>query len=314
VCKVQRWRCSECLNWSASWNKLAPQKCSGRAPLRWKSGRESNQSSRELLVNSTAVSIPGSSMITHNQMQAVAMTDGNEWQAVAMTVGNKMQAVATTAGNEMQAVARTDGGVYNGSSSNGSSGHALVSSGDLIWCKTCGSYAEMKAHSRGIGGACRGPPSRKGPADYGGMWGQLQKLRDGRHPKTGVALPAPVECDGEAELDRSRYTNLDLRNATNNACFIVPWVAGSRFTPYIPSPTRELRPNTGRSAKDKMGDLLGRVRRKEAEGKKRYRLRGKQKATSDGLLEHEREDEYRAPLPVRRICWETHRRIDTASG
>ena len=104
-------------------------------------------------------------------MQAVAMTDGNEWQAVAMTAGNQMHAVAMTDGNKRQAVARTGGGESNGnsSSSSSSSGHALVSSGDLIWCKTCGSYAEMKAHTRGIGGACRGPPSRRGPDDYGGM-------------------------------------------------------------------------------------------------------------------------------------------------
>ena len=79
-------------------------------------------------------------------------------------------------------------------------------------------------------------------------------------------------------------------------------------------PTRELRPSTGRSAKDKMADMLGRVQHKEAESKKRYRLRGKQKATTGNHHELELEGVSGAPLAERKICWVTRRRIDTANG
>ena len=155
---------------------------------------------------------------------------------------------------------------------------------------------------------------RKGPDDYGGMWGQLQKLRAGRHPKTGEVLPAPVDCEGKADDDLGRYANLDRRNADINALSVVPYVAENNFAPYIPLPSREFKPNTGRSAKDKMADMLKRVQHKEIESKKQYRLRGKQKAPTSHCQLLADESANDGPPAERKICWRTRRRIETANG
>ena len=74
-----------------------------------------------------------------------------------------------------------------------------------------------------------------------------------------------------------RYANLDRRNADINALSVVPYFPENNFAPYIPLPSRELKPNAGRSAKDKMADMLKRVQLKGIESKKQYRLMGKQK-------------------------------------
>ena len=116
-----------------------------------------------------------------------------------------MQVVAMTGINEVQAVAMT---VEKAGSENG---HSLVWSGEVVWCRICASYAEMRAHVRGIGGCCRGAPVRKGPGDYGGMWGQLQKLRMDKHPKTGKPMPAPVDQNVAAVDEQRRYARLDRR-------------------------------------------------------------------------------------------------------
>jgi hypothetical protein len=61
-------------------------------------------------------------------------------------------------------------------------GHSRMLSGDVLWCGTCGCYADGKAV--GLAAPCAGPPAKNG---YGGMWGQLRKLRSCRHPRTGSA-------------------------------------------------------------------------------------------------------------------------------
>ena len=147
--------------------------------------------------------------------------------------------MAWTGPNEMQAVART------GELVGGDNGHSLVWSGEVVWCRICARYARMRAHIRGIGGICRGAPVRKGPDDYGGMWGQLQKLRMGKHPKTGKPLPAPVDCKGEEVTGHRRYARLDRRCIADNALSIVPFDESNRFTPYVPRPARALKPNEG---------------------------------------------------------------------
>jgi hypothetical protein len=70
-------------------------------------------------------------------------------------------------------------------------GHSRLLSGDVMWCGTCGCYADGKAV--GLAAPCAGPPAKLG---HGGMWGQLRKLRNGRHPRTGVTLPPPVREHG----------------------------------------------------------------------------------------------------------------------
>ena len=216
-------------------------------------------------------------------MQAVAMTGGanNQMQVVAMIVGtnNQMQAVAMTDGttNEMQAAAMTDGG------SNDGIGHTLVFSGDIVWCKVCASYADSRAHVRGIAGECRGPPTRKRPHDYGGMWWQMQKLKSGRHPKTGEALPPPIDgAVGERTTSLKRYVRLDQKreaNQASNGTIDVDDTLSSAgcFTPYVPEPPRVMKPSLGRSVKEKFAEMRQRVRQRELHNLKRFRLRGKQK-------------------------------------
>ena len=64
-------------------------------------------------------------------------------------------------------------------------------SGTVLWCFRCGVYADKK--TKGLKDECNGKPPRQ--AHQGGMEGQLRKLRNGIHPKTGAWLPPPVELD-----------------------------------------------------------------------------------------------------------------------
>ena len=273
VGKTLRWKCSECLCWSASWAKLAPLKCSGKAVAKWTNKRQ-------------AVAMTGGA---NNQMQAAAMTD---W------CGNQMQAVAMT-----------------GAGGGGECRHKLVKSGEVVWCKVCASYADTKAHIRGIGGSCRGPPVRKGPHDYGGMWGQLQKLRAGKHPKTGEVLPPPVDCTTvEEDLSLKRYARLDLRNEASNSLSIVPFDPDHHFVPYVPEPSKTLRPNEGRTAKAKMADMLIRVQQKQVNTRKIFRLRGKQRPPAKNEQAVDAVDTGGNAVINRSICWVTRRRIECANG
>ena len=125
--------------------------------------------------------------------------------------------------------------------------------------------------------AVGGAPVRKSLEDYGGMWGQLQKLRSGRHPKTGEPLPSPTDLNGLALDSHSRYSRLDQRRIAANALIVVPYDSSNRFVPYVPMPDKILRPSEGKSAKIKMEEMLCRVRRREAADSRKHRLRGKQR-------------------------------------
>ena len=86
--------------------------------------------------------------------------------------------------------------------------HELVLSGDVMWCLTCGCYADAK--SKGLSFQCKGVPRWSG--NYGGAWGQVRKLRAGIHPETGKALEFPVGLDGRSvgEITKASgtYSNL----------------------------------------------------------------------------------------------------------
>ena len=64
------------------------------------------------------------------------------------------------------------------------SGHVIVRSGTLLWCRRCGAYAEERLKSLKV--ACGGPPG-KGPRA-----GQLSRLLRGLHPLKKEQLPRPV--------------------------------------------------------------------------------------------------------------------------
>ena len=71
-------------------------------------------------------------------------------------------------------------------------GHTRVHSGEVVWCSTCGAYADKKAH--GMQAVCKGAPERG--TQYGGMWGQLRKLMRRIHPKTGENMQEHCNHDG----------------------------------------------------------------------------------------------------------------------
>ena len=76
-------------------------------------------------------------------------------------------------------------------------GHTRVYSGEVVWCSTCGAYADKKAH--GMQTICKGAPVREeenGKYKYGGMWGQLRKLMRRIHPKTGEVMEEHRHSDG----------------------------------------------------------------------------------------------------------------------
>jgi hypothetical protein len=110
------------------------------------------------------------------------------------------------------------------------------------------------------------------------MWGQLQKLRNGIHPKTGKPMPTPTDRGGQPLVEHRRYARLDAKNvALVKPTGDDPIVASNLFTPYVPLPPRELKPYDGRSARVKMQEMALRIRNREMVARKRYRLRGKQK-------------------------------------
>ena len=69
--------------------------------------------------------------------------------------------------------------------------HRKMLSGTVLWCFRCRAYVDKK--TKGLKDICKCKPPRQ--AHRGGMEGQLRKLRNGIHPKTGAALPHPVELD-----------------------------------------------------------------------------------------------------------------------
>jgi hypothetical protein len=108
-------------------------------------------------------------------------------------------------------------------------------SGDVVWCSTCGSYADGKAV--GLAAPCAGPPAKNG---YGGMWGQLRKLRNGKHPRSGALLAPPVsEFSGAFSGVASQHT------------------LGTAVVPALVAPG-------GRSATEKALEMRLRVRAKAA--------------------------------------------------
>ena len=64
-------------------------------------------------------------------------------------------------------------------------------SGDVVWCRTCGCYADAMA--RGLATACRGKPDG---SNTGGRFAQLKLLRAGHHPLTKELLPQAIDEEG----------------------------------------------------------------------------------------------------------------------
>ena len=114
-----------------------------------------------------------------------------------------------------------------------SDGHTRVYSGEVVWCSTCGAYADKKAH--GMEGVCKGAPKREeedGKPKYGGMWGQLRKLMRRIHPKTGETMEEHRNRDGSLWGPGLKpYSN--LKPLTN------PQPMPEGYYEYVPQPKPE---------------------------------------------------------------------------
>jgi hypothetical protein len=123
-------------------------------------------------------------------------------------------------------------------------GHTRMLSGDVMWCCICGSYADGKAV--GLAAPCAGPPAKNG---HGGMWGQLKKLRNCRHPRTGAILGPPVsESAGAFSGAGAAAGQLAAFSGAAN--------------PAVYTGALHLVPAGGRSASLKAQDMRDRIRAK----------------------------------------------------
>lgn len=69
--------------------------------------------------------------------------------------------------------------------------HKRMQSGSVMWCYRCGVYADKQC--KGLSKTCNSTPPKH--RHRGGMEGQLRKLRNCIHPKTGAWLPKAFELD-----------------------------------------------------------------------------------------------------------------------
>ena len=156
-------------------------------------------------------------------------------------------------------------------------GHQRMIAGDVVWCRTCGCYADAMA--RGLATACRGKPDG---SNSGGRVAQLKLLRAGRHPLTKELLPQAVDEEGGCMVhDRLAKVGAERMEARWGSSVVT--MAGQRAYPSAQSSSY-----TGASdAAAKMRARLERVRTKQLQVPVpvRRRLRGKQ-GTNGGLHDH----------------------------
>ena len=124
-------------------------------------------------------------------------------------------------------------------------------SGTVLWCSSCGTFADKKA--KGLKGSCDGRPPRH--QHRGGMEGQLRKLRNGTHPKTGAALPPAIEFD--PPIGPARMVTVDSEPQPPPEGFI-------RYEPAVPLTCTAITYAGGLSCQDLHAARLDRIRAKEA--------------------------------------------------
>ena len=130
-------------------------------------------------------------------------------------------------------------------------GHTLFKSGTLLWCGTCGAFAETRANR--LQKVCVGPPHEQHGTR--GVRSQLNRLRAGQHPVTRCRLPQTTWADGSAVKAVHGYA----RKAGGVE------VVDDKFVPYSFDDVRTAKADTpgGKSASEKMRLLRGRVRFEE---------------------------------------------------
>ena len=169
-------------------------------------------------------------------------------------------------------------------------GHHRMLSGEVIWCRTCGCYADARA--RGLTEVCKGKPST---AEGGGLGGQLSYLRANRHPRTREWLPPPIDEGGFNAGANWSYSNLpayrtqhsvrtaSVKQVVDAARSVA--LNGSGGLAGTASGQQAMGSMEGKSAAQKMQDRLERIRAKEKAAKLAARaalpalrrIRGKQR-------------------------------------
>jgi hypothetical protein len=129
--------------------------------------------------------------------------------------------------------------------------HRVVASGTVQWCLVCGSFAETKVACLKRG--CKGPPPRQ--MGSGGLRQQLEKLRSGHHPVSGIRLPEPKNLDGTPVVQWFGYARRQLSGGTEVDPKFV------EYTPEVFPIAKEVI--TGRTAKEKGKARLVRVQFRE---------------------------------------------------
>ena len=172
-------------------------------------------------------------------------------------------------GNTVKSWASGEGGGVGGARGGSEGrGHQLRKSGMILWCNTCGAFAESRADRLRTG--CLGAPPRQHGS--GGVRCQLNRLRAGRHPVTNQQLPAATHVDGTAVVV-SGYARLTGRV-----------VADDGFIPYAPEVRNRSTTTTGATAAEKIGLRRGRILLKEAcvvrEARRKRRQASQQEANA----------------------------------
>ena len=131
-------------------------------------------------------------------------------------------------------------------------GHRRMLSGDVLWCRKCGCYADSRV--MGLAGPCKGKPI---DTTGGGRAGQLKYLLAGSRPRTKTMLPPAIDEDYKFPDPYRGPAAVDSNGAD--------------------LPTLKPYHSDGKSSSDKMKERVERIRALERSRKATCkRLRGKQ--------------------------------------
>ena len=143
-------------------------------------------------------------------------------------------------------------------------GHVLLKSGTILWCSTCGAFAETRANR--LRSACLGPPPQQHGS--GGVRSQLNRLRAGIHPVTRARLPQATWADGRPLRLMGGYARR----------LKVSEVVDEHFVTYVPEESpASMRKDGGKSADEKRRLLVGRTRCRELSAARMVRRQRKKK-------------------------------------
>ena len=151
--------------------------------------------------------------------------------------------------------------------------HVLMLSGTVLWCGTCGAFAESRANR--LQRTCVGPPPQQ--LGSGGVRSQLNRLRAGLHPVTRARLSQTTRPDGTLLKAIGGYARRQKKVEVDQ-----------HFVPYVveafPSAGKDC--GGGRSAAAKAELLRERVKGKEAKAARDRRIMKKKtcKEEADALI------------------------------